>query len=245
MNLSTVQKKLFAWGMAQVNQANAREIKIYGLPQYSNFAQLKQDLLGSIEGKVLEIGPGAGINLSYYPKNIHWLGIEPNIFMFPYLEAELEKQGITDFTLRVGEAENLPVEADSMDVVVSTHVLCSVKDVARSLAEIYRVLKPGGKFIFLEHIAAPSPSRQRYLQNAVKPIWQILFDNCHPNRETDKLLEQAGFANLDSQHFTLDFPVVSPHIFGVGQKKEESCLDSPHLKLRFRHFLGFYFVRGK
>jgi ubiquinone/menaquinone biosynthesis C-methylase UbiE len=224
MNLSTVSKKLFAWGMAKANQADGNKIKIIGYQDHSNLAQLKQTLLGNIQGKVLEIGPGAGVNLSYYPKNVDWLGIEPNIFMFPYLEQEAQKQGLAKFALKQGCAEKIPVESNSINVIVSTHVLCSVKDIKSSLEEIYRVLKPQGSFIFLEHIAAESGTITRCIQNGVNPGWQILFDNCHPNQETLLFLEDAGFETLRYQKFSLSFPIVSPHIAGIASKK--NCLNN-------------------
>lgn len=218
LNLSTAHKKLFAWGMGKANQADATKIKISGYPEHTNLAQLKQTLLGNIEGTVLEIGPGAGVNLSYYPKDIHWVGIEPNIFMFSYLEKEAKNQGLKQFELRQGFAEKIPAKDNSIDVVVSTHVLCSVANIESSLKEIYRVLKPKGSFIFLEHIAAESGTVTRCIQNGIEPVWKILFDNCHPNRETPLFLEQAGFETLRYQKFRLSFPIVSPHVAGIAHK---------------------------
>lgn len=98
--------------------------------------------------ELLEIGPGAGASLAYYPKDIHWIGIEPNPYMHPYLEREAQQQGLTNIELQSGSAEKLPVEDESIDTVVSTHVLCSVTDLEASFQEIKRVLKPGGSFVW-------------------------------------------------------------------------------------------------
>jgi ubiquinone/menaquinone biosynthesis C-methylase UbiE len=218
MNFSTLQKRFFAWGMSKANRAKVRDVRITDLSEYSNLSQLKQALLGSLEGKILEIGAGAGANFAYYPKTVSWLGIEPNSFMHPYLQQEAENRGFTEIELHQGTAEKLPVEDNSIDVVVSTHVLCSVEDLTASLQEIKRVLKPGGKFIFIEHVAAECGTWMRTIQNGIEPIWQAIFDNCHPNRESGKALEKVGFAEVSYRQFQLSFPIVSPHIAGVALK---------------------------
>jgi SAM-dependent methyltransferase len=218
MNIKTVQKQLFAWGMGKANNADLSQIKVKNHPNYNNFSDLKQALLGQISGTVLEIGAGAGANFSYYPKNINWLGIEPNNFMFNHLEKEAQKQNIKSIKLTQGYAENLPFEDDSMDTVVSTHVLCSVKNVEESLREIYRVLKPNSQFIFLEHIGANHGTITRNLQTLIEPIWKRIFDNCHIQREPEKLLKTIGFRNIEYSYFDLPFPIVSPHVAGVAFK---------------------------
>ncbi len=91
MNLSTIQKRLFAWGMGKANATDARTIKLIDSPDYESLGELKQALLGNLHHKVLEIGPGAGANLAYYPDNIDWIGIEPNLFMHPYLKKEAQE----------------------------------------------------------------------------------------------------------------------------------------------------------
>jgi ubiquinone/menaquinone biosynthesis C-methylase UbiE len=218
MNLSTIQKRLFAWGMAKANHADARAIRLQNCCNHDNLAMLKQDLLGSLQGRVLEIGAGAGANFSYYDRNITWIGVEPNLFMHAYLRDEAQRQGFEHIELHQGTAEALPLGDRSIDVVVSTHVLCSVSDPQQSMQEILRVLKPGGKFVFLEHIAATSGTPTRWLQDRIEPIWKTLFDRCHPNRETWKALETAGFEEVKEVRFSLSFPVVSPHMAGVAMK---------------------------
>lgn len=204
--------------MSRANSADLRKVKIANLPDYSNLEELKQGLLASVRGKVLEIGPGAGANLSYYPKTVEWIGIEPNPFMHAYLRREADRQGLRQGEVWEGTAENLPADRNSIDAVVSTHVLCSVRDLEDSLREIERILKPGGQFIFLEHVAAECGTCMRKIQNGIEPIWKAAFDNCHPNRETWKALEKVGFAEVSYWQFTLPFPVVSPHIAGVAKK---------------------------
>ncbi|AFZ43522.1 Methyltransferase type 11 [Halothece sp. PCC 7418] len=214
--LTQLPKRLFAWGLAKANTADQTSIKLSNCREHSSLADLKRSLLGQIQGTVLEIGPGAGSNFAYYPTDIHWIGVEPNPFMSSYLHQEATQRGIQSIELYEGAAENLPVEADSADVVVSSHVLCSVSNLDQALQEVQRVLKPGGQFIFLEHVAAESCTWTRRIQEGVAPLWKSLFDNCHLNRETWQALEAAGFATLDYHHFQIPLPLVSPHIAGIA-----------------------------
>jgi len=212
-------KRLFAWGMAKANTADHSTIKLQGCSSYQTMAQLKQGFFADLEGRVLEIGPGAGVNLSYYPTNIHWIGIEPNPFMHSYLQQEAERLGLGNIELRLGSAEKLEVEDNSIDFVVSTHVLCSVTDIVITLGEIGRVLKPDGRFLFIEHVADECGTLTRRIQDGIEPVWKTMFDNCHPNRETGKILQTIGFESVNYQEFNLSFPIVSPHIAGVARKK--------------------------
>ncbi|PSN12340.1 hypothetical protein C7271_23625, partial [filamentous cyanobacterium CCP5] len=117
----------------------------------------------------------------------------------PGLEFSLE--------LRIGTAEQLPVETASVDAVISTLVLCSVADVAATLQEVLRVLKSGGRFYFIEHVAAPEHTRLRTAQNWLSPVSQALGDGCRPNRETWTLLEQAGFDRVNYDRLQAPMPL--------------------------------------
>jgi ubiquinone/menaquinone biosynthesis C-methylase UbiE len=202
-------KRFFAWMMA------------HGNAEYEDYvSDRKRELFADLHGKVLEIGPGTGPNLSYYPPNIHWIGIEPNPYMHSYLKTEAERLGL-DLEIRSGSAEQLEIEDSSMDAVVSTLVLCSVDDLTGTLQEIFRVLKPGGRFFFLEHVAAPQDTSLRRVQQWIRPLWKVIADGCHPDRETWIALENAGFENVSYQHFRASVvpPIVSPQIVGVATKK--------------------------
>ena len=165
-------KCFFAWMMAQ---SSGTYEKIVG--------ERKRSLFANLQGKVLEIGPGTGPNLPYYPKDIQWIGIEPNPHMHSYLQKQAEKLGLT-IDLRIGNTEWLDAEDNSIDTVVSTLVLCSVPNIDYTLQAILRVLKPGGRFLFLEHVAAPQGTVLRQLQRTISPIWKVIGDGCHPDRET-------------------------------------------------------------
>ncbi|MBD2521143.1 class I SAM-dependent methyltransferase [Nostoc sp. FACHB-133] len=199
-------KRFFAWMMAQSSST------------YDNIVgDRKRSLFANLQGKVLEIGPGTGPNLPYYPKDIYWIGIEPNPHMHSYLQKQAKKLGL-NIDLRIGNAEWLDAEDNSIDTVVSTLVLCSVPNIDYTLQAVLRVLKPGGRFLFIEHVAAPEGTVLRQVQSAIRPIWKVIGDGCHPDRETLIALENAGFASVNYERFDAQLPIVSPHIIGVATK---------------------------
>ncbi len=177
----------------------------------------KRGLLTGLHGAILEIGPGTGANLPYFASDVRWLGVEPNPAMFPYLRGEASRLGM-QVDLHAGAAERLPAPDASQDAVVSTLVLCSVRDPAAALREIRRVLKPGGRFIFMEHVAAPRGTSLRRWQAAIRPLWVFFGDGCHPDRETWSFIERAGFRDLHLERFSLDVAIVSPQIAGFAIK---------------------------
>lgn len=177
----------------------------------------KRQLLGALAGDVLEIGPGGGTNLAFYSAAVRWTGVEPNPYMHAYLKQKAEKLG-RELSLRHGSAERLEVEDSTYDAVVSTLVLCSVTDPAMALSEILRVLKPGGRFVFVEHVAARHGTGTRRVQRWIRPVWRVLGDGCNPEQETWVSIERAGFEKVDFQHFRVPFPVIGPHIVGVATK---------------------------
>jgi ubiquinone/menaquinone biosynthesis C-methylase UbiE len=175
-------------------------------------------LFSKVAGTVVEIGPGTGANLRYLTGGkVRWTGVEPNPFMEGYLRKEAARLGIP-IEVRVGTAEHLPMPDASADAVISTLVLCSTADQEQAVKEILRVLKPGGRLIFVEHVAAPAGTRLRTLQDVVTPVWKQLGDGCRPNRETWVPLERAGFAKLDYQRIEIPGIVVTPHILGEATK---------------------------
>jgi ubiquinone/menaquinone biosynthesis C-methylase UbiE len=221
MNISFLKgwhQRLLAWGMAKANHADDEAIKLHDCQDYATMAELKRSLLGKLQGRVLEIGPGAGANLSYYPTDIDWVGVEPNLFMHPFIHQLADRHGLKIINLHGERAETLPVEDVSVDAVVSTYVLCSVTDIDATLKDIQRVLKPGGTFVFMEHVAATDGTCTRTVQEGITPVWKTVFDHCHPNRETWMYLEAAGFESVNYQSFRLSVPIVSPHIAGVATR---------------------------
>lgn len=218
LGLSQVGKRLFAWQMSQTRDLDEDRLSLHDHPTCQTLGQLRRTLVADVEGVVVEIGAGTGANFRAYPAGIRWIGIEPNPYMHDDLRQEADRQQMTVDRLETASAEALPLADASADVVVSTHVLCSVSDPDRALQEILRVLKPGGRFVFLEHIAAPDRTWTRRLQNGLSPIWRLLFDGCRVNRTTGAAIARSPFARVESHRFSLDFPVVSPHVAGVAYK---------------------------
>jgi ubiquinone/menaquinone biosynthesis C-methylase UbiE len=201
-------KRFFAWLMATGGDGYEQAM-----------ASRKQALFADLQGELLEIGPGSGVNLRYVPPQAHWRGVEPNPYMHPYLEAEAQRLGLNVDILPTS-AEHLDLPDNSLDGVISTLVLCSVPNLAATLDEIYRVLKPGGTFYFIEHVAAPSGTLLRKVQDGIRPVWQILGEGCQPNRETGEAIAAAGFAQVSYEDFKapIPVPIVQPHIMGVAVK---------------------------
>jgi len=215
-SFSQVGQRLFAWQMSKMTDADERTIELKHHPGCANLAQLRQTLVGQLQGRVVEIGAGAGANFRYYPQDIEWIGVEPNPFMHRYLEQEAEKQGLQVERIEACGAESMAVADDSVDAVVSTHVLCSVSDRDRVFEEIKRILKPQGQFVFLEHVAADANTWTHRLQNGLNPVWKRVFDGCHLNRTTGEAIAEAGFTDIQLQEFELNVPIVSPHVAGVA-----------------------------
>jgi len=205
--VADLQRRGFAWLMDRVSDTYERLI-----------SDRKERLFGTLEGTVLEIGPGTGPNLRYLSPDARWIGVEPNPYMTSYLEEEAKVRHHPVHLVR-GIAETLPLADASVDVAVSTLVLCSVKAPTGALREIHRVLKPGGRFIFVEHHGAPEGTWLRRMQRWIRPAWKWAADGCRPDRDTDQLIEDAGFHRLDMDRFRLNVPLVSPHVAGVAWKR--------------------------
>jgi ubiquinone/menaquinone biosynthesis C-methylase UbiE len=165
-----------------------------------SFTDYRKVVLADAVGEVLEIGFGTGLNLAYYPTNlVHKITtVDVNSGMSKLARKRIDRSSIpVDFQVLNGE--NLPMENDTFDTVVSTWTLCSIKHVDRAIAEIYRVLKPGGKFLFIEHGLSNEPNIQTW-QHRLTPIQKIIGDGCHLDRDIKKLISQL-FDRLDIKEF--------------------------------------------
>jgi len=187
----------------------------FGARMEKHFAEHRREALAHAQGRVLEIGGGTGFNLPHYPSDVDELVVtEPAPGM---LERARRRAATTDLPVTVGQAsaEALPFEDSSFDTVVSTLVLCSVDDVDRALAEIHRVLRPGGQLIFVEHVRWEDPRRARWQDRLERP-WMLLADGCHPNRATLERIEAGPFEVVDVQRSELQHPppLVRPLVAG-------------------------------
>ncbi len=181
-------------------------------------ADYKRRLLKPLSGTVVEFGPGTGANFTYLNASaIDWIGVEPNIFMHAALLHEADKYGVRG-ELCAGAAEATGLPDACADAVISTHVMCSVDDAQRAYHEVLRLLKPGGVFVFVEHVGAPKGSLLRGVQRALRPAWKIVADGCHPDRNLELSLRAAGFAEVQIDRFSIAAPIVSPHIAGSARK---------------------------
>ncbi|MEM9508208.1 MAG: class I SAM-dependent methyltransferase [Cyanobacteria bacterium P01_E01_bin.35] len=165
----------------------------------SNLKVYRQQLLADVSGEILEIGFGTGLNLPCYPKSVSKITtVEPNPGMKKLARSRMEQSQIT-VDYKVLNGESLPLEDCSFDSIVCTWTLCSIPQVERAIAEIYRLLKPGGKFLFIEH-GLSQEARIQVWQNRLTPLQKIIADGCHLNRKIDDLVRQQ-FSQVTIQEF--------------------------------------------
>lgn len=184
-------------------------------------AEWRAEILKDAAGDTLEIGAGTGANAPYYPRDVGRLVLtEPDPDMLARLKRKAALAGVPRVEATAAAADALPFEDASFDTVVSTLVLCSVPDVARALTEVRRVLRPGGRLLFLEHVAADDrPARLRW-QRRLEPVWKRISGNCHLTRRTGEAMRLAGFV---IEHETREsvrkaLPIMRPSIRGLARR---------------------------
>lgn len=161
--------------------------------------QYRQQLLEDVSGEVLEIGFGTGLNLPHYPDKIKKITtIDPNPGMQKKARSRIAASKI-DVDSRVLNGESLPMADASFDSVVCTWTLCSIPQADRAISEVYRLLKPGGKFFFIEHGLSKDSAIETW-QNILTPIQKIIADGCHLNRNIQHLVKQK-FPNVTVEQF--------------------------------------------
>ena len=179
----------------------------------------RADLLGDLSGDVLEVGAGTGLNLPFYPPAVTRLVLsEPDPHMRKQLAEKARTRGEDRAEVVDASLERLPMPDASFDAVVSTLVLCSVPRLDRALEEIRRVLRPGGRFVFIEHVAAEDRPRRLKWQHRVEPVWKRVSGNCHLTRRTGQAIETAGFDIVRNHRESMRkaWPLVRPTIRGVA-----------------------------
>lgn len=181
----TIRSRFNAWLLAMLDGYMHRK-----------YAALKSRLLAEVPAVVVELGPGAGANFRYLPAGTHLIAVEPNRAAHAILRRRANECGI-ELDLRELAGERLDLPTASVDFVFCSLVLCSVDDPVKVLAEVRRVLRPAGRFVCIEHVAAQPGSMIRALQQLLARPWHWLFDGCHLCRDTGSLLRSAGFASVE------------------------------------------------
>jgi ubiquinone/menaquinone biosynthesis C-methylase UbiE len=166
-------------------------------------ARQRRELLAAAHGDVLEIGFGTGLNLPHYPERVGKLTtVDPNPGMHRLAQKRVRRSGI-EVDQRIQSGERLPFEDNRFDCAVSTFTLCSIEDVAQALSEVFRVLKPGGRFLFLEHGLSPEPAVQKW-QHRLNRLHMWLANGCHLDRPIKELVAAQPFAQTDVEEFYLE-----------------------------------------
>jgi ubiquinone/menaquinone biosynthesis C-methylase UbiE len=162
----------------------------------------RRQLLAAAHSDVLEIGFGTGLNLPYYPKGVHKLtAVDPNPGMHRLAQKRMKQRGI-EVDRHVLGGERLPFEDGRSDCTVSTFTVCSIGDVAQALREVYRVLRSGGTFLFLEHGLSPDPKVQKW-QRRLNWLQVRLANGCHLDRDMKALVAAQPFASVEVEEFYL------------------------------------------
>ncbi|MEV4990344.1 class I SAM-dependent methyltransferase [Pseudarthrobacter sp. LMD1-1-1.1] len=181
-------------------------------------AEHRRRIVAGLQGSVVEIGAGAGSSFPLYPPAVtHVLALEPD----DYLRSVAEKAAASasvPVTVAAGAAEHIPATTGSVDAVVASLVLCSVWDQATALAEIRRVLKPGGTLAYYEHVRSAHAVLAR-AEDVLTPVWGRFMGGCHLNRDTLAAITAAGFTVQDNQRFDFAVARFNPpmaHILGTA-----------------------------
>jgi ubiquinone/menaquinone biosynthesis C-methylase UbiE len=206
--MAAVRHPIFARFFDRFSQGMEQEVGPY-----------RDEMLAGLSGRVLEVGAGNGMNFARYPATVdEVVALEPE----PYLREKAEaaaRSAPARVTVRDGVAHPLPFEDDSFDVAVASLVLCSVPDPDHAIAELRRVLRPGGELRFLEHVRSSRPRKarvQKVLDGA--GVWPWLIGGCHTGRDTLAALEHAGFTLERVRRVDVGFAAnpANPHVVGVA-----------------------------
>jgi ubiquinone/menaquinone biosynthesis C-methylase UbiE len=157
---------------------------------------LEREFISRVRGRVLEIGAGDGENFGAFDPGVEWIGLEPDAKRRAELATRAREWRHSSDPLDA-RAESIPLPDHSVDAVVGTYVLCSVDDPAAALAEVRRVLVPGGRVIFVDHVVAPPGTLKRVVQRIATPISKRVCHGCHWDRDTERALVDAGFVGGD------------------------------------------------
>jgi SAM-dependent methyltransferase len=171
-------------------------------PGYPAYAATKARAIRALRGRVLEIGAGNGNNFDLLSPDVEWCGLEPSRARRAELARRAQGRPRALPPLD-GVAERIPLPDASVDGVLSTVTLCSVRDQQRALAEIARVLRPGGRVVLAEHVAAPPHTWRRSLQRVYRPFSRTFDHGCDPTRDTEAVVRRSALRVESVEHFEL------------------------------------------
>ena len=180
---------------------------------------LKEPLFRKSIGAVLELGPGTGVNFSYFPPGISWIGIEPNRALRDILMTHPKRPAHMRF---VENLEEVPTE--SIDTVVSSLVLCSVPDLTQTVRNIRRILKVGGQLFCVEHVGAPHGTFLRLFQRLIRPVTKTIGGGCEPDRDIGEVIQKAGWGEIKivKENIRINqLPFSAPLIVCRAQKEKQ------------------------
>lgn len=184
---------------------------VHGACKLNIIAQQRRRIVPQAHGVVVEVGIGSGLNLPHYDSTrvTRLIGVDPDEVL---LKIGRRRLAASPFEVEILQesAERLPLESDSADTVLATYTFCTIADVDAALAEIRRVLKPGGRLLFSEHGRSHHPMTARW-QDRLTPLWSRLAGGCRLNRNVSRLIANAGFRLESVDNFTLPF---TPGVLG-------------------------------
>jgi SAM-dependent methyltransferase len=180
--------------------------------------QRKLQVFADLPRNVVEIGSGVGANLRYLPSGSTLVAIEPNRYMHAELAASARRAGVR-LDLRERVAEETGLADNSAETVISSLVLCTVKDPSAVLAEVRRILRPGGTFRFLEHVVAGRGTPTRSAQRLLRHPWGWTFEGCSCERDLEHSIRTAGFTRLTIDRYRIHTPFLpfNTHIAGIAE----------------------------
>ncbi len=184
-------------------------------------AEHRRRMLEGLTGRVIEVGAGSGANFAQYPATVsEVVAVEPERYL---RERAQEAAATADVAISVleGVAGSLPGEDASFDAGVAALVLCTVPDQEQALAELFRVIRPGGELRFYEHVVADTPGQARFQRFADATFWPHVAGGCHMSRDTRAGIERAGFQIESCERFAFSpaaFIPPDPHILGIARR---------------------------
>ncbi|XP_076321445.1 thiol S-methyltransferase TMT1A-like [Tachypleus tridentatus] len=226
--LKSIKQRMFAFVVDRyMSQSIEKEFVVFKEKLFSHMntmvsydPRLKTRGQGVI--RVLEIGVGSGVNLKYYPIGCRFICVEPNPYFETYFKKNSEKfRHIEVEQFVTAMAENMAeIPENSVDAVVSTCVLCSVMKIQDVLQEIKRVLVPGGKFLYFEHIGYDRKTWKRFAQRIMEPLFMFTFENCQLTLDTAVSVRKAGFTDVSQSVVDIDGLcfLYRRHVIGIATK---------------------------